>query len=214
MRSAHAYRCARPEGRSEAAAVKKSRLEAFSDGVLAIIITIMVLELKVPHEPSLSALWPLWPTILSYLMSFVFIGIYWNNHHHLWQVVDHVNGAVLWANLHLLFWLSLVPCVTAWMGENHFASAPVALYGAVLLGAGCAYFILVRLLLGAHAPDSLLARAMGSDFKGRVSIAIYVVAIMLAFRWAWLAGLCYAVVAIIWLIPDRRVEKVLPPIAR
>jgi uncharacterized membrane protein len=146
--------------------VKKSRLEAFSDGVLAIIITIMVLELKVPHEPSAAALWPLWPTILSYLMSFVFIGIYWNNHHHLWQVVERVNGAVLWANLHLLFWLSLVPFVTAWMGENHFAAAPVALYGVILAGSGCAYYIMTRVLLASHAPDSLLARALGRDFKG------------------------------------------------
>ena len=194
--------------------MKKSRLEAFSDGVLAIIITIMVLELKVPHEPTLAALWPLWPTILSYLMSFVFIGIYWNNHHHLWQVVEQVNGAVLWANLHLLFWLSLVPFVTAWMGENHFAAAPVALYGVVLLGAGCAYFILVRLLLSSHASDSLLARAMGSDIKGRVSIWIYIAAIVVAFRWPWLAGMCYCAVAIIWLVPDRRIERVLVPSAR
>jgi uncharacterized membrane protein len=180
--------------------MKKSRLEAFSDGVLAIIITIMVLELKVPHEPTLAALWPLWPTILSYLMSFVFIGIYWNNHHHLWQVVEQVNGAVLWANLHLLFWLSLVPFV--------------ALYGVVLLGSGCAYFILVRLLLSSHASDSLLARAMGSDFKGRVSIWIYIAAIVVAFRWPWLAGMCYCAVAIIWLVPDRRIERVLAPSAR
>ena len=194
--------------------MKKSRLEAFSDGVLAIIITIMVLELKVPSEPTLAALWPLWPKILSYLMSFVFIGIYWNNHHHLWQVVEQVNGAVLWANLHLLFWLSLVPFVTAWMGENHFAAAPVALYGVVLLGSGCAYYILVRLLLGSHAHDSLLARAMGNDFKGRVSIWIYIAAIAVAFRWPWLAGMCYCAVSIIWLVPDRRIEKVLAPNAR
>jgi uncharacterized membrane protein len=194
--------------------MKKSRLEAFSDGVLAIIITIMVLELKAPHEATLAALWPLWPKILSYLMSFVFIGIYWNNHHHLWQVVEKVNGAVLWANLHLLFWLSLVPFVTAWMGENHFASAPVALYGVVLLGSGCAYYIMVRLLLGSHGDDSLLARAMGSDFKGRVSIWIYVVAIAVAFRWPWLAGLCYCAVAVIWLVPDRRIERVLAASAR
>src|ERR1700704_536510 len=194
--------------------MKKSRLEAFSDGVLAIIITIMVLELRVPSEPTLTALWPLWPKILSYLMSFVFIGIYWNNHHHLWQVVDQVNGAVLWANLHLLFWLSLVPFVTAWMGENHFAAAPVALYGAVLLGSGCAYYILVRLLLRSHSHDSLLARAMGKDFKGRVSIWIYIVAIVVAFRWPWLAGVCYGAVSIIWLVPDRRVEKVLAATVR
>ncbi len=189
--------------------MKKSRLEAFSDGVLAIIITIMVLELKVPSEPTLAALWPLWPKFLSYLMSFVFIGIYWNNHHHLWQVVEQVNGAVLWANLHLLFWLSLVPFVTAWMGENHFAAAPVALYGVVLLGGSCAYYVLVQLLLHSHSHESLLARAMGNDFKGRVSVWIYVAAIAMAFRWPWLAGMCYATVAIIWLLPDRRVEKAL-----
>jgi uncharacterized membrane protein len=194
--------------------MKKSRLEAFSDGVLAIIITIMVLELRVPHEATLAALWPLWPKILSYLMSFVFIGIYWNNHHHLWQVVERVNGAVLWANLHLLFWLSLVPFVTAWMGENHFASAPVALYGVVLLGSGCAYYLMVRLLLGSHPRDSLLARAMGRDLKGRMSIWIYLVAIAVSFRWPWLAGMCYCAVAIIWLVPDRRVERVLAPSAR
>ena len=194
--------------------MKKSRLEAFSDGVLAIIITIMVLELRVPHEPTLAALWPLWPKILSYLMSFVFIGIYWNNHHHLWQVVERVTGAVLWANLHLLFWLSLVPFVTAWMGENQFAAAPVALYGVVLLASGCAYFIMVRMLLASHAPDSLLARALGSDFKGRVSIWIYVVAIAVAFVVPWLAGMLYCVVSIIWLVPDRRIERVLAPSAR
>jgi uncharacterized membrane protein len=189
--------------------MKKSRLEAFSDGVLAIIITIMVLELKVPSEPTLAGLWPLWPKFLSYLMSFVFIGIYWNNHHHLWQLVERVNGAVLWANLHLLFWLSLVPFVTAWMGENHFAAAPVALYGTVLLGSSCGYYILVRLLLRTHAHNSLLARAMGNDFKGRVSVWIYILAIAGAFRWPLLAGMCYGAVSIIWLVPDRRVEKVL-----
>jgi uncharacterized membrane protein len=189
--------------------MKKSRLEAFSDGVLAIIITIMVLELKVPHQPTLAALAPLWPTILSYILSYVFIGIYWNNHHHLWQVVERVTGAVLWANLHLLFWLSLVPFVTAWMGENHFAAAPVAAYGLVLLGSGCAYYILTRVLLASHAPDSLLARALGRDFKGRISLALYALAIAVAFVLPWLAGLLYAAVAIIWLVPDRRIERVL-----
>jgi len=190
--------------------LKKSRLEAFSDGVLAIIITIMVLELRVPLQPTLAALLPLWPKILSYAMSFVFIGIYWNNHHHLWHVVERVNGAVLWANLHLLFWLSLVPFVTEWMGANHFAAAPVAVYGVVLLGSGCAYFIMTRVLLASHAPDSLLARALGSDFKGRISVVIYAAAIVLAFRLPWLAGVLYGVVAVIWLVPDRRIEKLLP----
>ena len=189
--------------------MKKSRLEAFSDGVLAIIITIMVLELHVPHEPTLNALVLLWPTLLSYLMSFVFVGIYWNNHHHLWQVVEHVNGPVLWANLHLLFWLSLVPFVTAWMGENHFAAAPVAVYGVVLFSAAVAYYIMTRVLLADHARDSLLARALGSDFKGRISLVIYAVAIALAFVLPWLSGILYATVSVIWLVPDRRVERVL-----
>ena len=189
--------------------MKKSRLEAFSDGVLAIIIPIMVLDLKVPHQPTLAALLPLWPVMLSYLLSFIFVGIYWNNHHHLWQVVEQVTGPVLWANLHLLFWLSLVPFVTAWMGENHFAAAPVAVYGVVLLGSGCAYYVLTRVLLAGHAPDSLLARALGSDIKGRVSLLGYAIAIAAAFVWPWLAGALYALVAVIWLVPDRRIEKVL-----
>ena len=194
--------------------MKKSRLEAFSDGVIAIIITIMVLELRVPHEPTLAALALLWPTLLSYLLSYVFIGIYWNNHHHLWQAVDKVNGPVLWANLHLLFWLSLVPFVTAWMGENHFAGAPVAVYGVVLLGSGVAYYALSRMLLAMHGPDSLLARALGSDFKGRISLLFYAVAIAVAFVLPWLSGLLYAAVAVIWLVPDRRIERVLAPNAQ
>jgi uncharacterized membrane protein len=189
--------------------MKKSRLEAFSDGVLAIIITIMVLELRVPHAPTLAALYLLWPVLLSYLMSYVFIGIYWNNHHHLWQVVEHVNGPVLWANLHLLFWLSLVPFVTAWMGENHFAAAPVAVYGVVLLGSAIAYYVMTRVLLSSHAHDSLLAQALGSDFKGRISLLIYMVAIAAAFRLPWLSGLLYGTVSVIWLVPDRRMERVL-----
>jgi uncharacterized membrane protein len=189
--------------------MKKSRLEAFSDGVLAIIITIMVLELRVPHGPTLAALSLLWPVLLSYLMSYVFIGIYWNNHHHLWQVVEHVNGAVLWANLHLLFWLSLVPFVTAWMGENQFAAAPVAVYGVVLLGSAIAYYLMTRVLLASHAPDSLLAQALGRDLKGRISLLIYVAAIAVAFRLPWLSGLLYGTVSVIWLVPDRRMEKVL-----
>jgi uncharacterized membrane protein len=190
--------------------LKKSRLEAFSDGVIAIIITIMVLEFREPQEPTLAALLPLWPKILCYAMSFVFIGIYWNNHHHLWHVVERVNGAVLWANLHLLFWLSLVPFVTAWMGENHFAPAPVAVYGVVLLGAGCAYYVMAQVLLASHAPDSLLARALGTDRKGRISLVLYSIAIAAAFRLPWLSGVLYAAVAIIWLVPDRRIEKLLP----
>ena len=189
--------------------MKKSRLEAFSDGVLAIIITIMVLELQAPHATTLAGLWPLWPKFLSYAMSFVYIGIYWNNHHHLWQAVEQVNGRVLWANLHLLFWLSLVPFATAWMGENEFAPAPVALYGVMLLAAACAYYVMTRVLLASHAPDSLLARALGSDVKGRVSILIYVVAIAAAFRLPWLSGALYALVAVIWLVPDRRFERLL-----
>lgn len=189
--------------------MKKARLEAFSDGVLAIIITIMVLELKVPHQPTWAALLGVWPTLLSYLLSFIFVGIYWNNHHHLWQVAERVTGSVLWANLHLLFWLSLVPFVTAWMGENHFSSVPVAVYGVVLLGSGCAYTILTRVLLASHPEDSLLAQAVGTDAKGRVSLAIYATAIAVALAYPWLAGILYAAVAIIWLIPDRRIEKVL-----
>ena len=194
--------------------MKKSRLEAFSDGVLAIIITIMVLELRVPHEPTLAALWLLWPKILSYIMSFTFIGIYWNNHHHLWQAVEKVDGRVLWANLHLLFWLSLVPFVTAWMGENHFAAAPVALYGVVLFAAASAYYIMTRVLLANHAPESLLARALGRDFKGRISLLIYAAGIAVAFVLPWLAGALYGAVAVIWLVPDGRFEKVLAAGAR
>jgi len=185
----------------------RNRLEAFSDGVIAIIITIMVLELRVPLGASFSALRPLAPVFLSYVLSFVFIGIYWSNHHHLLQVVEHVNGRVLWANLHLLFWLSLTPFVTAWMGENHFAESPVALYGVVLLCSAIAYFILTRALLSIHTRDSLLAIALGADFKGKISVVIYAVAIPLAFfRW-WLAYGLYVFVAVMWLVPDRRIER-------
>jgi uncharacterized membrane protein len=187
----------------------KGRLEAFSDGVIAIIITIMVLELKVPHEADLAALRPLIPVFLSYVLSFIYLGIYWNNHHHLLQATRHVNGYILWANLHLLFWLSLVPFVTAWMGENNFAALQVALYGVVLLLAAIAYFILTRVLIARHGQDSTLAIAMGRDLKGKVSIGIYVLAILLAFLNSWLACLLYALVAVIWLIPDRRIEKLL-----
>ena len=187
--------------------MSRGRLEAFSDGVIAIIITIMVLELKVPHDASWRSLIPIAPVFLSYVLSFVFVGIYWSNHHHLLQVVERVNGGVLWANLHLLFWLSLTPFVTAWMGENKFAAVPVSLYGGVLLGAAIAYFILARSLLAIHAPDSLLAIALGADFKGKISMVIYLVAIPLAFVRPWLACLLYVLVAVMWLVPDRRIEK-------
>lgn len=187
----------------------KNRLEAFSDGVIAIIITIMVLEMRAPAHADIAALRPLIPIFLSYVLSFVFIGIYWNNHHHLLQLVKHVNGRVLWANLHLLFWLSLIPFVTAWMGENHFASWPVALYGIVLLCAGIAYFILTRALLKLHGKDSLLAVALGADFKGKISVLIYLVAIPFAFVNSLVAGAIYVLVVIMWLVPDRRIERTL-----
>jgi uncharacterized membrane protein len=187
--------------------MSKGRLEAFSDGVIAIIITIMVLELKVPHDATWKALVPVAPVFLSYLLSFVFLGIYWSNHHHLLQVVEHVNGKVLWANLHLLFWLSLTPFVTGWMGENNFAAVPAALYGVVLFFAAIAYFILARSLLSIHAPDSVLATALGADFKGKISMVIYLVAIPLAFVRSWLACALYILVAVMWLVPDRRIEK-------
>ena len=182
------------------------RVEAFSDGVIAIIITIMVLELRPPHDVSLAGLRPLIPVFGSYLMSYVYLGIYWNNHHHLFHAAAHVNGRCLWANLHLLFWLSLIPFTTAWMGENHFATWPVALYGGVLLLCGIAYYILVRALL-ASPGNELLANALGSDFKGKISIILYVVAIPLAFVSPWLALALYILVAITWLIPDRRIER-------
>jgi len=190
--------------------MKKSRLEAFSDGVLAIIITIMVLELKAPPQPTLQALQPLWPDLASYAVSFVFIGIYWNNHHHLWQVVEQVNGAVLWTNLHLLFWLSLVPFATAWVGESGFAAAPVAIYGLVLLGAGGAYYLMTRVLLALHGGDTLLARALGSDFKGRISLWLYAGAVAVAWFEPWVACAAYVAVAIMWIVPDRRIERLLP----
>jgi uncharacterized membrane protein len=189
--------------------MNKARLEAFSDGVIAVIITIMVLELKVPQDADPSALVPLVPVFLSYVLSFIYIGIYWNNHHHMFHAVHHVNGATLWANLHLLFWLSLVPFVTGWMDETHFAALQVAAYGAVLLCAACAYTILTRVLLAKHGRDSLLAKALGKDFKGKISIAIYVVAIGLAFVQPWIACGLYALVAAIWLCPDQRFERLL-----
>ncbi|MBE9229222.1 DUF1211 domain-containing protein [Phormidium sp. LEGE 05292] len=187
----------------------KGRLEAFSDGVIAILITIMVLELKVPHEANLVALRPLIPIFLSYVLSFIYLGIYWNNHHHLLQAVRQVNGNVLWANLHLLFWLSLVPFVTAWTGENNFAAFPVAFYGIVLLCAAIAYYILSRTLIAHHGKDSTLAIAIGRDFKGKISVVIYALGIALSFVNSWLAFTLYVLVAIMWLIPDRRIEKTL-----
>ena len=182
------------------------RMEAFSDGVIAIIITIMVLELRAPHDTSLAGLRPLIPVFASYVMSFIYIGIYWNNHHHLLHVTQHIDGRALWANLHLLFWLSLVPFVTAWMGENHFAQWPVALYGGILLLSAVAYTILVRVLLAAPG-NELLASALGSDFKGKISMVIYVTGIALAFVRPWLACGIYVLVAAMWLIPDRRIER-------
>ena len=187
----------------------KTRLEAFSDGVIAIIITIMVLELKVPHGAEWEALQPLVPVFLTYVMSFVFVGIYWSNHHHMLHTVDRINGAILWANLHLLFWLSLAPFVTGWMGENHFEPLPVAAYGVVLLCAAFAYTILVRVLLASHGKDSTFAKAIGSDLKGNISLVIYVVAIGAAFWKPLVACALYAVVAAIWLWPDQRFEKLL-----
>jgi len=189
----------------------KGRLEAFSDGVIAIIITIMVLEIKVPHEADLAALQGLLPIFLSYILSFINIGIYWNNHHHLLQTVHHVNGHILWANLHLLFWLSLVPFGTGWVGENHFATIPVAIYGIILFWAGVAYWILTQALIASHGKDSTLAIAIGKDIKGKISVAIYALGIALAFVNSWLGFGLYVLVAIIWFIPDRRIERNLVP---
>jgi uncharacterized membrane protein len=189
--------------------MQKTRLEAFSDGVLAIIITIMVLELKVPHGEDLEALWPLLPVFFSYVLSFVYVGIYWNNHHHMLHTVKHVSGGVLWANLHLLFWLSLFPFVTAWMGENHFAPLPTALYGGVLMMAGVAYWILSSAIIQEDGKDSLLAKAIGKDYKGKLSVVLYASAIPLSFVDQWIAQAIYIFVALMWLVPDRRIEKVL-----
>jgi len=189
--------------------MSKGRMEAFSDGVLAIIITIMVLEMKVPHGIDFESLRPLIPVLLSYILSFVFLGIYWNNHHHLLQAVRKVNGRILWANLHLLFWLSLIPFVTRRMGENNFASLTVALYGIVLLSAAVAYFILTLTLISHHGKDSVIATALGKDFKGKISVVIYAVAILLSFEFPLIACLLYVVVAIMWLIPDKRIERIL-----
>jgi uncharacterized membrane protein len=187
--------------------MSKGRLEAFSDGVLAVIITIMVLEMKSPRGSTVAALRPVLPVFLSYLLSFVYIGIYWNNHHHLLHATQHVNGATLWANLHLLFWLSLIPFTTAWMDENHFESWPVAVYGMVLLLAGIAYFILTRTLISLHGRGSTLATSIGRDQKGKISIGIYAGAVPLAFVHPWIAAAAYIIVAIMWLIPDPRIER-------
>lgn len=189
--------------------MSKGRLEAFSDGVIAIIITIMVLELKVPHGTDFAALVPMFSVFLSYVLSFIYIAIYWNNHHHLLQAVLQVNGRILWANVHLLFWLSLIPFVTAWMGENHFAPAPVAVYGTILLFNAIAYLLLTYTLISYHGRNSDLAIAIGRDFKGKISLVFYIAGILLSFVNSWLACALYAVVAAIWLIPDRRIENTL-----
>jgi len=187
----------------------RTRLEAFSDGVIAIIITIMVLELRPPHGTGLEDLWPLWPKVLSYLLSFLYVAIYWNNHHHLLHAVQRVDGRVLWANVHLLFWLSLFPFTTAWMGEHEAAAVPVAVYGAVLLLAALAYFLLTRALLRLHAVDSALARALGRDWKGKASVVAYAVAVPLALVSRWTALAIYTGVALVWFVPDRRFERIL-----
>ena len=185
----------------------KSRLEAFSDGVVAIIITIMVLVMKVPHGETFDALKPLLPVFLCYVLSFVYVGIYWNNHHHMLHACTNVTGGVLWANLHLLFWLSLFPFATGWMGENHFAAMPSALYGVVLLMAACAYWILQQAIIAAQGPGSSLRAALGSDWKGRASPAFYIAAIASTFWVSWVAQILYVAVALIWLVPDRRIER-------
>ena len=187
--------------------MKTTRLEAFSDGVLAIIITIMVLELKVPHAVELAALKPVLPVLLSYVLSFIYVGIYWNNHHHLFQATEQVSGRILWANLHLLFWLSLFPFTTAWMGENHLAAIPTAIYGFVLLMAAIAYLILERAIIAKQGRESFLALALGKDWKGKLSSALYVAAIPLAFINSWIASAFYVFAALLWLIPDPRIER-------
>jgi uncharacterized membrane protein len=187
----------------------RGRLEAFSDGVLAIIITIMVLEIKVPHGDALNDLRPLLPVFLSYILSFVYVGIYWNNHHHMLHASTTVTGAMLWANLHLLFWLSLFPFATGWMGENHFARVPTALYGVVLLMAAMAYYLLERAIIRAQGPESILKKAVGRDLKGKLSPVLYVLAIVATLISTWIAEAIYVAVAMIWLIPDRRIENVL-----
>jgi uncharacterized membrane protein len=187
--------------------MSKGRLEAFSDGVIAILITIMVLELKVPHAADAAALRPLLPVFLTYVLSFVFLGIYWNNHHHMLQMAERINGRILWANLHLLFWLSLVPFVTGWMGENHFAPLPTAVYGVVMLLAGVAYTILQNAIIALHGPRSRLAEAVAEDTKGKLSLALYAAAIPLAFFREWISDAIYVFVALMWLAPDPRIES-------
>ncbi len=185
----------------------KGRLEAFSDGVIAILITIMVLELKVPRGADMEALLPLLPVFLTYVLSYIFLGIYWNNHHHMLHATTRINGKILWANLHLLFWLSLIPFVTGWMGENHFASVPTAGYGVVLLLAAIAYWILQNTIIAAHGKESKLAVAVGKDLKGKLSPVLYAAAIPLAFVREWIADAIYVLVALMWLVPDRRIES-------
>jgi uncharacterized membrane protein len=186
-----------------------NRLEAFSDGVIAVIITIMVLEMKVPHGEGMETLVPVIPIFLSYILSFVYLGIYWNNHHHMLHACHKVTGSMLWANLHLLFWLSLIPFATGWMGENHFAAGPSALYGVVLLMAAVAYWILQQLIISSQGPDSILKKAVGGDWKGKLSPILYAVAIPVAFWWQWVSLSLYVFVALLWLIPDRRIENIL-----
>jgi len=189
--------------------MSKNRLEAFSDGVLAIIITIMVLELKAPHGDSVAALRPLWPVLLSYVLSFIYVGIYWNNHHHMLHTCHQVTGGMLWANLHLLFWLSLIPFATGWLGENHFAAGPSVLYGFVLWMAAIAYLILQQTIIASEGDDSVLRRAVRADWKGKLSMLVYLVAMVTAFRWKWISLALYIFVALLWLVPDRRIEHAL-----
>lgn len=189
--------------------MNKNRLEAFSDGVLAIIITIMVLEIKVPHGHLWADLEKLIPVFLSYILSFIYIGIYWNNHHHMMHTVKHVSGGILWANLHLLFWLSLIPFVTGWMGENHFQKQPTALYGIVLLMAAIAYFILQGQIIRSQGKDAILAKALGTDIKGKISPALYIIGIAFSWYLPWVSGIFYIIVALMWLIPDARIERIL-----
>ena len=187
----------------------KNRLEAFSDGVLAIVITIMVLELKAVHDSSFEALRDIIPTFLSYVLSFIYLGIYWNNHHHMLHTCNRISGSILWANLHLLFWLSLVPFSTAWMGENNFAQAPVTIYGVILFMAAIAYFILQQLIIASHGNESILKKAVGKDVKGKISPILYILAILFSFSIQWISISLFVLVAIIWLVPDKRIERVL-----